>query len=182
MSHFNLKIDDLSFKSACKKKTSGQRQVYELFIQPVYNLILRMTQNQADALDISQDTFIKVFAKINQIKSQEMLGFWIRKIAINTTFSYMKKNKDIITNVDFKEKSYTSNSYENITSIEFALSKLTSDSRTVLWLYEVEGMTHEEISKQFGKSVSFSKSQLSRAKKTAQKYLTQKGAGYELRK
>jgi RNA polymerase sigma-70 factor (ECF subfamily) len=179
LSHFNQTIDQVTFKAACKNKTLAQKKVYEQYVQPVYNLVLRITQNSSDALDITQDVFIKVFAKIGQSKKPDLLGFWIRKIAVNTTMTYLKKNAHLITNVDFKEKSYESNSYETLTSIEFALSKLSEVSRSILWLYEVEGMTHEEIAKLHGMTVSFSKTHLSRAKKQAQIYLTQKGGGYE---
>ncbi len=179
MSHFNQTIDQLTYKAACKNRTAAQKKVYETYVQPVYNLVLRITQNSADALDISQEVFIKVFAKIGQSKKPDLLGYWIRKIAVNTTMTYLKKHSHLITNVDFKEKSYESNTYETLTSIEFALSKLPEVSRSILWLYEVEGMSHDEIAKLHGMTVSFSKTHLSRAKKQAQKYLTQKGGGYE---
>jgi RNA polymerase sigma-70 factor (ECF subfamily) len=179
LSHFNQTIDDLTFKAACKNKTAAQKRIYELFSTPVYNLVFRITHNQADSLDLSQDIFIKVFTHIAQNKSQDLLGFWIRKISINTTLSFIKKNSHLITNIDFKEKIIDTDVNETMSSLEFALSKLSETSRSILWLYEVEGMTHDEIAKLHGMTVSFSKTHLSRAKKQAQKYLTQKGGGYE---
>ncbi len=47
--------------------------------------------------------------------------------------------------------------------VERALASLTPTARAVVWLYEVEGYSHEEIAQSFGRSVSFSKSQLARA-------------------
>ena len=179
MSYFNQTIDDMTFKAACKNKTAAQKKIYELFSKPVYNLVFRITHNQADSLDLSQDIFIKVFTHLSQNKSQELLGFWIRKISINTTLSFIKKNSHLITNVDFKEKIIDTDVNETMSSLEFALSKLSAISRSILWMYEVEGMTHNEIAKYHGMTVSFSKTHLSRAKKQAQKYLTQKGGGYE---
>jgi len=179
LSHFNLQIDDFTFKAACKNKTAAQKRIYELFSTAVYNLVFRITHNKSDALDISQDVFIKVFTKIKQNKSQESLGFWIRKISVNTTLSYIKKNSHLITNVDFKEKVIDTDVNETMSSLEFALNKVPAVSRSILWLFEVEGMSHQEIAKMHGKTVSFSKTHLSRAKQVAQKYLTQKGGGYE---
>lgn len=179
MSYFNQTIDDLTFKAACKNKTAAQRKVYEMFSKPVYNLVFRITHNKSDALDISQDIFIKVFTKFSQNKSQDMLGFWIRRISINTTLTYIKKNARLITNVDFKEKVIDTDFNETMSSLEFALSKLPAVSRSILWMFEVEGMTHQEIAEIYGKTVSFSKTHLSRAKQTAQQYLTKKGGGYE---
>jgi RNA polymerase sigma-70 factor (ECF subfamily) len=51
---------------------------------------------------------------------------------------------------------------ENI-DVERALASLTPTARAVVWLFEVEGYSHEEIAQSFGRSVSFSKSQLARA-------------------
>lgn len=179
MSHFKQTIDELTFKAACNNKVAAQKKIYELYSTPVYNLVFRITHNQADALDISQDVFVKVFTKISQNKTQDLLGFWIRKISLNTTLSYIKKNSRLITNINFKEKTVDNNFNETMSSLEFSLSKLSPISRSVLWMYEVEGMSHQEIADFHGKTVSFSKTQLSRAKQMAQQYLTQKGGGYE---
>ena len=179
MSHFNKKIDPLIFKAACLNKTYAQKIIYQAFSTPVYNVILKITQNKPDALDIAQEVFIKIFTKISQSKSPELLGFWIRKISINMTLSYIKKNARLITNVDFKEKVIDTDINETMSSLEFALRKLPVISRTILWMYEVEGMSHAEIAEIHGKTISFSKTHLSRAKQMAQKYLTQKGGGYE---
>ena len=54
MSHFNQTIDDVTFKAACKNKTAAQKKIYELFSTPVYNLVFRITHNQADSLDLSK--------------------------------------------------------------------------------------------------------------------------------
>ncbi len=179
MSYFKQTIDELTFKAACKNKTAAQKRIYQTFSTPVYNLVFRMSNNQADALDICQDVFVKVFSKLSQNKSQELLGFWIRKISINTALTYIKKNAQLITNIDFKEKSIDTNLNETLSSLEFALGKLPALSRSVLWLYEVEGMSHQEIADLHGKTISFSKTHLSRAKQMAQKHLTTKGGGYE---
>jgi RNA polymerase sigma-70 factor (ECF subfamily) len=47
--------------------------------------------------------------------------------------------------------------------VERALATLAPTARAVVWMYEVEGYSHEEIAREFGRSVSFSKSQLARA-------------------
>jgi RNA polymerase sigma-70 factor (ECF subfamily) len=179
VSVFNQTIDEITYKSACKKNSNAQKKIYELFASPVYNLIYRMVQNRHDALDVSQDVFVKVFTRINQSQSVESLGFWIRKICINTTLSFIKKNSHLITNVDFKEKQIHRDTHETMSSLEFALNKIPTIPRSVLWLYEVEGLNHQEIADLFGKSISFSKTNLSRAKQLAQMYLTQNGGGYE---
>lgn len=180
MSHFSLTIDEITYKSACKNNSAAQKRIYEMFSSPVYNLIYRMVQNRSDALDIAQDVFVKVFTKLKQNKTVDSLGFWIRSICINTTLTFIKNNSKLITNVDFKEKQIHNDIHETMSSLEFALNKIPAIPRSVLWLYEVEGLNHQEIAELYGKSISFSKTNLSRAKQLAQVYLTQKGGGYEV--
>ncbi len=55
--------------------------------------------------------------------------------------------------------------------LEAALNQLSETSRAVVWLHDVEGFTHEEIAEQMSKTVSFSKSQLSRAHARLRKML-----------
>ncbi len=179
MSYFELTIDELTFNAAKKNKTYAQRKIYDLYSQSIYNLSLRILNSEADALDITQEVLIKVFSKINQCKSTESFGIWIRSITINMSLSLIKKNAKLITNINFKEKTITTNPVEIASSLEYALSQLSTVSRSILWLYEVEGMSHQEIAEIYGKTISFSKTHLSRAKALAQSYLTQQGGGYE---
>ncbi|MCF6288357.1 MAG: sigma-70 family RNA polymerase sigma factor [Proteobacteria bacterium] len=179
MSYFELTIDEMTFVAAKKNKTAAQRKIYDLYSQSIYNLCTRVLNNEADALDITQEVFIKIFLKIDQCKSTEVFGAWVRKITINMSLSYIKKNARLITNVNFKEKTITNNSIEITSSLEYALSKLPTIPRTILWLYEVEGLSHQEIADNYGKTISFSKTNLSRAKALALSYLTTKGGGYE---
>ncbi len=182
LSHFNITIDEITFKAACRGKTNAQRKIYELFATPVYNLAYRMTYNSSDAMDITHDVFLKIFQKITQNKDPKVFGFWVRKITLNTTLTLIKNNERVITTVDFKEKTIHADRNETLSSLEFAFNQLPKTSRTVLWLFEVEGMSHEEIAKIYGKSTSFSKTHLYRAKNLAQSLLTSKAGGYESRK
>ncbi|MCF6288810.1 MAG: sigma-70 family RNA polymerase sigma factor [Proteobacteria bacterium] len=179
MSHFNQTIDVITFKAACRYNTAAQKHIYEVFSSAVYNLVFRITLNEADALDISQDVFIKVLTKIKQNKSPDLLGFWIRKIALNTTLTYINKHSRLITNINFQEQTIDSDINETLSSLEFALAKLPTISRSILWMYEVEGMSHQEIADIYGKSISFSKTHLSRAKNLAQSFLISQTGGYE---
>lgn len=54
-------------------------------------------------------------------------------------------------------------SWSDQMDLERALASLSPTARAVVWLYDVEGYSHEEIARQFGRTVSFSKSQLARA-------------------
>jgi RNA polymerase sigma-70 factor (ECF subfamily) len=60
--------------------------------------------------------------------------------------------------------------------LEAALERLPERSRAVVWLHDVEGLTHEEIAELMGMTASFSKSQLARAHQKLRAWLGEEGA------
>jgi RNA polymerase sigma factor, sigma-70 family len=128
-----------------------------------------MLQNPEDAQDISQISFITAFNKIEQWSGQVAFGFWLRRIVINHALDLMKKNTpEDFANRDDQTLDSLSNSqpmiYDHSHDANHYLQRLSPIMRSILWLYEVEGFTHQEIGKLFNRTESFSKSRLTRAK------------------
>ena len=97
-------------------------------------------------------------------------GFWLRKIAINQSLQQIKKNHrhqdvQISDEVSMDAAAEDEGDLFAAHDLNVLLSQLPPLSRSVLWLYEVEGLSHQEIADWYQMSVSFSKSQLSRSKK-----------------
>jgi len=146
-------------KSGCKKSLE---QLFRQFEQPVYHLIYRICQNPDEAMEVLQETFLHAFRKLDQFQNKAPFSSWLRKIALNqcmTRFRRWRAN-------DFSQ-------LHDIAAIKSepglaldlnkAFSKLPLETRTIVWLFDVEGYSHKEIAALFGKSTSFSKTQLSRA-------------------
>ena len=172
MSYFNQSIDDITKKQVLKGQQQACRQLYDTFSTPVYNLAYRMLQNADDAQDAMQNSFIIAFQKIAQWSGQVAFGFWLRKIVVNQCLDQIKKNHQLLTiesqqHADPNEKIQ----YDFQHDLNFLMAKLPPLSRSVLWLYEVEGMTHLEIADLYKMSTSFSKSQLARSKQLLTKWL-----------
>lgn len=172
MSYFNQTIDDLTKANVSKGKQTACRQVYDQFSSSVYNLAYRMLQNSADAQDVMQNSFILAFQKITQWSGNVAFGFWLRRIVINQCLNEIKKNHHQLTLESQHQASESDKiEYNYQHDLNLLLSKLPPLSRSVLWLYEVEGLTHNEIAEMYEMSTSFSKSQLARSKQLLSKWL-----------
>lgn len=169
MSAFSHSIDNTTFLRLKQRKQAACRQVYNQFATPVYNLAYRMLQNPEDAQDISQISFITAFNKIEQWSGQIAFGFWLRRIVINHALDMIKKKTpEAFVNDDSQTWNNLSNpqnlTYDQRHDANHYLQNLSPMMRSILWLYEVEGLTHREIGDYFNRTESFSKSRLARAK------------------
>lgn len=143
----------------------------------------RYTSKQDDALEILNDGFLKVFTQIHHYKpsyADVVSSFkgWLRKIMVYTAIDHFRKNQkhQLVTQLDsvvyqvatVAEDAIDKLSYEEIIR---AVQELSPGYRTVFNLFVIEGLSHDEISRQLGVSVGTSKSNLSKARKQLQKIL-----------
>lgn len=145
----------------------------------VYSLCLRMTNNAAEAEDVTQEAFLQVFRKLSTFRGDSALSTWLHRIAVNTVLmrfrkkSFMELSLDepSMKNADAKpvRREYgtrdrrLAGSIDRIALIQ-AIRGLPEGYRTVFLLHEVEGYEHREIAEFLGCSTGNSKSQLHKAK------------------
>ena len=172
LTYFNQTIDDLTKQQVLKSKQRACRQVYDAFSTPVFNLAFKMLQNRHDAQDVMQNAFITAFQKMAQWSGDVAFGFWLRRIVINQCLDLIKKNHQQMT-IESQDAgaSHEAMHYDHQHDANYLLSQLPPISRSILWLYEVEGLTHQEIADVYQMSVSFSKSQLARSKQLLGRWL-----------
>ncbi len=147
------------------------------------SVCLRYTNRKEDAVEIYNDSFLKIFKEIYHFKpsyANELNSFkgWIRKIIIYTAIDHCRKNHKHSFTADFEtsviylpqnqENALDRISYEEIIS---AIQQLSPAYRTVLNLFIIDGFTHEEIAKQLEISVGTSKSNLFKARQQLQQIL-----------
>jgi RNA polymerase sigma-70 factor (ECF subfamily) len=75
---------DILLKECKRGKAGSQEELYRRFASAMYGLCLQYASNEEDAQDILQEGFIKVFAKLDQVKTPAALPGWIRRVMINT--------------------------------------------------------------------------------------------------
>lgn len=160
---------DILLKECKRGKAGSQEELYRRFASAMYGLCLQYASNEEDARDILQEGFIKVFAKLGQVKNPAALPGWIRRIMINTALEKYR-SQVILQRVDEvreeQQEDSVDEALDRITCEELValIQTLTPKYRMVFNLYAIEGFSHQEIGEELGISLGTSKSNLSRAR------------------
>lgn len=155
----------------------AQRLVYEQAAGPVFGLVRRLVRGRAAAEDVFQDCMLGLLRHLPDFRGEAPFGAWARQIALRTCLMHLRSpwqraRRALATVVPGEDGGAEEHLPEGLVAaapppewidLARALAALPDVARAVVWMHDVEGMTHEEIAAAFGKSVSFSKSQLSRA-------------------
>jgi RNA polymerase sigma factor (sigma-70 family) len=137
----------------------------------IYSAILRICHCKSSAQDILQETFIQVFKSMNTLEDNEKFVAWCKRISYYKTINWIRSNDKYLLdiNLDFFEEPIDNNDLQLAIENKHQLTKLmltiTPEARLILWLFIVDGYSHQEIADMYGKSVSFSKSVVSRSLK-----------------
>jgi RNA polymerase sigma-70 factor (ECF subfamily) len=171
-----IELDPATLRSAQQGDSRAQEQLYRTFAGPAYALIRRLIARKAVADDLFQDTFVEVLQSLRAFRGEAPLGAWIARIAASKCLMHLRSpwHRSLIW-LDQRAAEETSSELPEGTArtvnpdtgarldLEAALARLPPTTRAVVWLHDVEGYRHDEIAVLFGKSSSFSKSQLMRA-------------------
>ena len=152
----------------------------------VYSIIYNLCANREDAADLTQGTFIKAFQSINRFQGQSSFFTWLYRIAVNATLTHLRKNK-LRTFFSFEritEEDKSSEILEALTDkrgadreafvkelqekLNEALQKLSINHRMVVTLFEIDGLSHNEIAEIMNCSVGTVRSRLHYAKQLLQ--------------
>ncbi|WP_165824104.1 RNA polymerase sigma factor [Pseudochryseolinea flava] len=167
----------------CKKRDGrAQRELYDLFKARLMGLCRRYTKDRDDAQDLLQDTFIKIFSRIDQVSSEEKLEGWMLSVAVNTAIDfYRQKKRNEVFVSSTTDHDVADTAYElildNLTD-EYLIqlvNELPDGCRVVFNLSIVEGYSHQEISKLLDVTESTSRSQLHYAKQLLKEKLSKVG-------
>lgn len=140
-------------------------QIYRLFERAAYTLALRMLGQPDAARDVLHEAMFKVFMALGQYRNEAPFWAWLRQIVLNEALMKLRRRDPPTADVDADEIADIAPPpwvLADAQLLERALEKLPALTRSVLWLYHVEGYSHPEIAGMVGKTTSFSKSQLAR--------------------
>lgn len=162
----------------CKQNEyAAQMQVYHLYKHQMYNTSLRIVGTREDAEDIVQESFIKAFEKIGQIKEEWKLGGWLKRIVINASLDFIRKRKfkyewNELQIVEDEVEEELEN-YSEITTqlIQETIHSLKDKYKVILILYLIEDYTHKEISEMLRINESTVRNQYRRGKQLLVKKL-----------
>jgi RNA polymerase sigma-70 factor, ECF subfamily len=168
MSQFvGLIVDPAILARARRGDTKALEILYRTYGAPVLSLALRILQRRDLADDVVQETFIEVIRHIASYRGDAPVGAWIRSIAVNKALMHLRsawyRYGSALEDAPEPRQACASGSVLAAQDLAAAFAQLTPVSRSVVWLHDVEGYTHDEIAALMGKTKSFSKSQLARA-------------------
>jgi len=156
--------------------------------QPIYSLLARMVQDRAEAADLTQEVFVKVFRGVGNFHGESTLRTWVYRIALHEASNQRRwwmrhKQREIpieqeMTDgdcgtpvrlkemlVDPSESPYDIAVHaENRTRVEAALSQVPEPFRTTLILRDIEGFVYEEVAQMQGVNLGTVKSRLVRGR------------------
>ena len=157
-------IDDL-VASAITGNFEAFDKIMVHYRERLYGVIYNMTLNHSDAADLTQETFVKAFRSISKFKRKSSFFTWLYRIGVNLTLSFLKRRKarkffsfDYLSSgqsafpqsTQFASKDNNSIKHTLLNELHEklneALSMLSDKHRTIVILYEIDGLSHKEIS------------------------------------
>ena len=188
-SGFFANVDDVLLSRARRGDLAALEQLYVLFSRPVFTLGCRLSGSREGGEEILQESFLEVVRSIGSFRGEGAFGAWLRRIVVSKSLMKHRRGhvrrfeKTQIVEGSATEPSQTpARSWDFRCDLERALAELPETARTVVWLHDVEGMTHREIGQIFNRTVSFSKSQLARAHAQLRDWLENEGSARHARK
>lgn len=161
-----------------------QEKLYMHFYSYAMGVGLRYLNDRDDALEVVNDSFIKVFKSIGSFKNEQNFKPWLRKIVVNTALDRRRKDLKHQNLADLESAEHLSSAPQaiehlNSQDILKLLDALTYVQRTVFNMYEIDGYSHEEIGELLQISASSSRVNLSRAKEKLREALRIEQSEYE---
>ena len=148
----------------------AQFELYKLYASAMYNVALRIVNDDAEAEDVLQEAFLDAFNRVKDFRQETTFGLWLKQIVINRAINYLRKRKLDLISLDEVEVADEPNYDESETvlkveAIKAAMNELPDGYRVVLTLYLFEGYDHEEIAHILKITENTSRSQYMRAKR-----------------
>ncbi len=165
-------LSDLDLIRRCSEGESrAQELLYRRYFSFAMSVCIRYTRDQYEAMEIVNDSYMKVLAGIAEFDGSKSFRSWYGKILVNSAIdNYRRNSKHVshlqISDVDLTELEEPSISAElSANEILSLFKKLPDNYRVTFNLFEIEGYSHEEIGQMLDISASTSRSNLARAKK-----------------
>ena len=149
---------------------AAARALYDAHVDRVYRLAYRLAGDDALAQDFTQETFIRVFERLDTFRGESALSTWLHAITTSVVLNGLRKVKRFhqreadLEVADGVSVARRQSEPDLKLRLQQAIDALPDGYRTVFVMHDVEGYTHEEIGVALGVETGTSKAQLSRAR------------------
>jgi len=181
-------------RTVVKRAKSGDMAAYDELVrryeERIYATVYHMTANHEDANDLAQEAFIKAYQALNSFKGDSSFFTWVYRIAVNKTINFLKQRRnkahlslndldfnaehdpDLVALISDKTPRRDVNLSELQQKLNEAMQKLSEVHRLVVTLHDIQGLSHEEISKIMDCNTGTVRSRLFYARQQLQAYLS----------
>ena len=165
-------VNDLDIIEGCARHDrKAQQLLYDKYSRFLLGICMRYARDRAEAEDIMQDSFLKVYFSIADFSGSGSFAGWLRKVAVNTAITHYHRNLKHRYHIEIEDYVSVETGVEGFEEDMFTaeelymvLTDLPAGDRLVFNLYAVEGFKHKEIAEMLGIDTNTSKSQYSRAR------------------
>jgi len=172
-------INENIVKRASIGERAAQRELYEHFRDRIFRLVRRIV-GESDADDVTQDCFLKVFAKLHTFRFESQFSTWLHRLVVNESLQHVRSRSRR------KEYGYPmldeemgnvagASTMENAELLEVAMSRIEPELRVVFELKEVDELPYSAIAEIVGIPEGTVGSRLNRARTELRDQLTQLG-------
>ncbi len=190
--------EDMSRKSDAQLVDDLKRGDFNAFTElvnrhnaKVYQLALKLTRNETDAEDVTQETFLRVYNRIETFRGEAAFSSWLYRIAANASFAKLGERRkhdhsdidDIYPELDHSETPSVNDwsrqpdsvllSKEALGILDNAISELPEDFRIVIVLRDIQGLSNAQVADILDLTVAAVKSRLHRARLFLRKRLSE---------
>ncbi|MCG6962978.1 MAG: sigma-70 family RNA polymerase sigma factor [Acidobacteria bacterium] len=159
------------------------QEVYARYKDPVWRLARRMSRTEDDALDATQEIFLRVWRGLPGFRGASKLSTWVFQVAWNCLRSRHRRSRGALHLVEVPTASTDpaegvevhdpapdperrAAAGELLEQVDAALDRLPEEQRAVIWLRDAEGLSYDEISRTLGIPIGTVRSRLARARGT----------------
>lgn len=151
-------------------------RLYRAHAARIHSLVRRMLGSEADANEVTQDVFVRVWQKLATFRGEAAFGTWLHRLAVNVILGQraeLARRRQRFHDDDAVLALIPSRGTGQADAMDFeaAVERLPEGAREVFVLHDVEGYRHEEIAELLGVATGTSKSQLHRARMALRKHL-----------
>ncbi len=159
----------------CDGDREAQHELYDQTVTRIHHLLLKMTGNAEDAVDVAQNTYIKAFAAIERFDGRSAIVTWLYRIAVNEALQFLRRNKreqrkreQLAGTVAHSQESRNPGSVERSTmkmDVAAALEDMAPDDRAILLLRYQEGLDYDALAEVLDCPAGTIASRLNRARR-----------------
>jgi RNA polymerase sigma-70 factor (ECF subfamily) len=166
---------------AAEGDAAAFEEIHSRYRNLVYRIAMRMTRNEADAEDLTQDSFVLILRRVGSFRGESSFTSWLYRLVVNQVRMHFRRRKsrpeDLTGDGEIRERGHglarrgESDRVIDRLAIKEAARRLPPGYRTAFILHDVEGYEHEEVGRITGWAAGTSKSQLHRARLSLRKLL-----------